>query len=276
MDAARREKQPPAGDMRWDAHQYLKFAEARTRPALDLLARIPPLAVRQIYDLGCGTGHLTRLLAGRWPEATVVGIDGSQEMLSRAAAGGGRIAWQLADIGSWEAEFPADLIVSNAALHWLPDHGRLAPRLLRQLAPEGVLAVQLPWNWNAPTHRLIREVLEEKGLDGGPFPAAALSACVLRAPVPEPSAYLDILGGEASAVELWCTEYFHRLEGPFPVLEWMKGTTLRPLLQVLDEGDAERFLHLYGERLAAAYPARADGTTLLPFRRLFWIARRRS
>jgi trans-aconitate 2-methyltransferase len=260
----------------WDAGRYLKFAGPRARPALDLLARLDDLQPRRICDLGCGTGHVTRLLAERWPEAAVDGVDGSDEMLKRAGAVPGRIAWQQGDIAGWEAGEPVDLIFSNAALHWVPGHAALLPRLMRQLSPGGVLAVQIPWNWDRPSHRLIRKVLEEDGPGGGPISKATVPAGLARAPVPRPADYLDILETTAGEVDLWSTDYVHRLEGPSPVLEWTRGTTLRPVMEMLAPAESERFLEAYGRRLAEAYPPRPDGTTLFPFRRLFIIARRKS
>jgi trans-aconitate 2-methyltransferase len=260
----------------WDPGRYLRFAEPRTRPALDLLARLDDLQPERIYDLGCGTGHVTRLLAERWPAAAVVGVDGSEEMLKRAAAVPGRVAWKRADIATWEADGPTGLIFSNAALHWVPDHTALLPRLMRQLVPGGVLAVQIPWNWDRPSHRLIREVLEGAGPGGNALSRAPIPAGLARTPVALPEDYLDILETTAHPVDLWSTDYFHRLEGPSPVLEWTRGTTLRPILEVLAPAERERFLDAYGERLAEAYPPRADGTTLFPFRRLFLLARRKT
>jgi len=267
---------PKPSETDWDPARYLQFAEPRTRPALDLLARLPDLQPERIYDLGCGTGHVTRLLAERWPAAAVVGIDGSEEMLQRAGAGTGRVTWHRADIAAWEADGPAELIFSNAALHWVPDHAALLPRLMRQLVPGGVLAVQIPWNWDRPSHRLIREVLEGGGPGGNAIPKTPIPAGLARAPVARPADYLDILETTSQPVDLWSTDYFHGLEGPSPVLEWTRGTTLRPVMEMLAPPEGKRFLSVYGERLAEAYPPRADGTTLFPFRRLFLIARRKT
>jgi trans-aconitate 2-methyltransferase len=251
----------------WDPRQYLKFADHRLRPALDLMAQIQLDDPRIVFDLGCGPGTITRLLAERWPGARVVGVDSSAEMLAKARREAPAVAFVEGDINSWTAPQPPQLLFSNATLHWLDDHAALLPRLVRQLAPGGVLAVQMPRNHDAPSHVLMRAAVE----DGAWRTRLSEVRQVLRSVEP-PQAYYRILGSIAHRVDIWETEYLHVLEGDNPVVEWTKGTGLRPYLDALDEPDRSRFLAAYAARVAAAYPPQADGRTLLPFRRLFLVA----
>ena len=252
--------------MAWDPAQYLKFAGPRLRPALDLLQRIDFEAPQIVYDLGAGAGNVTRLIAARWPEARVTGVDSSAEMLAEAAAENPQIQWQQADLGIWRPERPADVIYSNAALHWLDHHERLFPAVFARVAPGGVLAVQIPRNFGAPSHTSITET----ALDG-PW-RQRLEPLLRPSPVAEPAFYYDLLAPRAAALDIWETEYLQVLEGENPVKEWTKGTWLTPLLAVLEEPERSRFEAAYGERVAAAYPPRSDGKTLFPFRRMFLIA----
>lgn len=253
--------------MAWDPTQYLHFAGERLRPALDLLQRIDVEAPQRVVDLGAGAGNVTRLLAARWPEAHVTGVDSSPEMLARAAADLPDLEWIEADLARWRPPHPVDVLYSNAAMHWIDDHERLFPALLEHVAPGGVLAVQMPRNHAAPSHTAIAETVR-----AGPW-RARLEPLLRTAPVRDPAFYYDLLAPRAERVELWETEYVHVLTGPDPVKEWTKGTALRPLLTALDD-DAERnaFESAYATRLAHAYPRRADGRTLFPFRRLFLVA----
>jgi trans-aconitate 2-methyltransferase len=252
--------------MAWDPAQYLKFAGPRLRPALDLLQRIDVEAPQVVYDLGAGAGNVTRLIAARWPQAQIAGVDSSAEMLAKAAAENPGIEWQQADLASWRPSRPADIIYSNAALHWLDGHAELMAELLRCLKPGGVLAVQIPRNFGARSHTLITET----ALDG-PW-RAALEPLLRPSPVAEPAVYYDLLAPRAAALDIWETEYLQVLDGPNPVKEWTKGTWLAPLLAALDEPERSRFEAAYGERVAAFYPPRRDGKTLFPFRRMFLIA----
>jgi trans-aconitate 2-methyltransferase len=251
--------------LNWDPAQYLRFGSERLRPALDLLARVPAEAPALVIDLGCGAGNITALLAKRWPAAEILGIDGSEEMLARArnatAASGCRFA--RADIAAFAPERPPDVIFSNAALQWLPDHRRLLPRLFSFLAPAGVLAVQME---GAPFRRLQQEIARE-----GPW-ANALAHVGRVLPILEPTEYWDLLKPHAAMLELWETIYLHPLSGPDAALQWAMGTSLRPYLDALAEPQRSEFREAYATALRPHYPKRPDGTTLFPFRRLFLLA----
>lgn len=257
--------------MAWDPRQYERFCDQRRRPALDLfhaaLGKLerPPA---RVVDLGCGGGELAGRCAEAFPEAEVTGVDSSAPMLERARAGGARVRWLEADIATWRPESPVELILSNAALHWLPDHDSLFPRLMESLAPGGVLAVQMPRNFEAPSHVQLRAAANE-----GPW-AARLKGALAESPVHDPARYHDWLAPLARTLDFWETTYLHILTGADPVLEWTKGTAMRPVLDRLDEIEAALFMADYGSRLRLAYPPRPDGVTLFPFRRLFLVARR--
>lgn len=251
----------------WDPSQYLKFADHRLRPALDLIARIPLGEARSIWDLGCGPGTVTLLLKERWPHASICGLDSSSAMLDKARAIAG-IAWAEGDIARWTPDAPADLVFSNAALHWVQDHARLFPHLVRQVRRGGVLAVQMPRNFTAPSHQLLYRTARE-----GPW-AARLATLLHDAPVRQPEHYYDLLAPLATHIDIWEVEYLHVLQGENAVLEWTKGTAVRPLLDALPQTMHADFLSAYAARLAAAYPRRLDGMTLFPFRRLFIVATR--
>lgn len=253
--------------MSWNPEQYLKFAGPRLQPALDLMARLPAdLAAPLAVDLGCGTGSATLRLAERWPQAEVIGVDDSADMLARAAPACSRVRWVQGHLGHWRVPSPAGLIFSNAALHWLPDHVTLFPTLLSQLAPGGVLAVQMPRNFGAPSHQLIHAT----ALDG-PW-RARLAPLVTPPPVAEPRWYIEQLAPHVNALDVWETEYQQVLTGPDPVKEYTKGTWLMRFLQALPPDEAAAFEVDYAARVRAAYPPLADGRTLFPFRRLFIVA----
>lgn len=255
--------------MAWDPAIYSAFAQPRLRPALDLMARIELADARRVVDLGCGTGNVTRILKDRWPGADVIGIDSSPEMLATARDHGGGVRYLQADAGAWaEDGGEVDVLFSNAALHWLDDHRELFPRLMARVAPGGVLAVQMPHNHYAASHAVMAEAAA-----AGPW-AGVLSPLAGRFPVGDPAFYYDLLAPHASHVDIWETEYLHVLEGDNPVVTWTRGTALRPLLDAVDGAWATGFLAEYARRILAAYPPRADGRTLFPFRRLFMVARR--
>ena len=244
--------------MPWNPAQYLEFADARLRPALDLLARIRLDAPRTIVDLGCGTGNVTRLLAERWPQARIVGIDSSQAMLREARAAThdeSRFTFVTADLSQW-----------------LPDHAALFARVATMVAPGGVLAVQMPDNFRAASHTLIADIARSERW------RATLGGIVREPPVAAPPDYFAWLSALMSKVDIWRTEYLQvldaRKDGEHPVAAWTKGTWLVPFLEALGESDRAKFLREYMDRLAVAYPPCDDGRTLFSFRRLFIVANR--
>ena len=252
----------------WDPAQYLRFAGHRLRPALDLLNRIDLERPETVTDLGCGAGNVTRWLAQRWPDADVTGIDGSAAMLAKAAESLPGVRWLQADIAPWAPERPQHLIYTNAALHWLPDHEALFPKLAGDLAPGGVLAVQMPRNFAEPSHTAMADAAR-----AGPW-IETLEAMLKPAPVHEPAFYHRLLAPAVSELDLWETTYFQLLEGENPVAEWTRGTWLKPMLDALGEDWRAGFEAAYRARIAAAYPPGPDGRTLFPFRRLFIVAKR--
>lgn len=255
----------------WQSGQYLKFAGERTQPAVDLAGRIALAAPRRVIDLGCGPGNSTAVLAARWPGAALTGLDSSPAMIAAAQRDFPNGRWLTGDIATWTADAPWDVVFSNAALQWVPDHAALLPRLLTQVAPGGVLAVQMPANFDAPAHRLMRE-LGATAKWRRHFPAAPREWAVQDA-----AFYYDLLAPLTARFDLWHTDYLHVMPGPEAIIEWYQGTGLRPWLDALP-GDAERadFLADYGALIAAAFPRRPDGRVLFPFRRLFFIATVRS
>ncbi|HJU83609.1 MAG TPA: trans-aconitate 2-methyltransferase [Holophagaceae bacterium] len=252
----------------WNPTQYLQFADTRTRPAADLLARVDLTAPGFVVDLGCGPGNSTELLNRRWPGARILGVDGSPQMVAAARAAHPEWEWQESDIADWTAPEPADLLFANAALHWLPDHAALLPRLLAQLAPGGSLAVQMPRNFDASAHQLIRRTAEE-----GPWRSHFLNIQDWHPPL-EPAAYYGILAPHVRHLDLWETEYLQIMDGPERIVEWAKGTALLPFLGRLDGGERGDFLARYTEAVAEAYPRQPDGKVLFPFKRLFFVAHR--
>ncbi|CAM5455072.1 trans-aconitate 2-methyltransferase [Streptomyces aurantiogriseus] len=261
----------------WDPAQYLRHAGHRARPFTDLLARVPDLPTEppagppRIADLGCGPGNVTTVLADRWPTARITGYDNSEQMLAEAQAhAGARLDFAYADLTTWTPTETYDLIVSNAALHWVPGHLDAFPAWLDGLAPGGTFAFQVPDNVHAPLHALLRD------LGNTPRWKDRL-APVLRHEdsVHAPGVYLDHLARLACDTDVWTTTYHHVLEGEDPVLDWTKGTALRPVLTALaDDPEArDAFVTEYRDLLREAYPSHAYGT-VLPFRRLFVVARK--
>lgn len=254
--------------MLWDPSQYLRYAGERLRPAIDLLGRIDIAAPELVVDLGCGPGNVTAILKRRWPDAEVSGIDGSAEMLARAREAAPDCTFTQADFGTWAPARKVDVLYSNAALHWLGEHERLLPRLLAQVAPGGCLAVQMPAMHDAPLRALQYEVAAK-----GPW-AAALAGVGSAPPILSPGAYWDLLRPRCAALDMWETIYMHALEGEEAAVQWARGTSLKPFLDALPEdGLRAGYLAAYAEAVRPHYPRRADGVTLLPFRRLFLVAR---
>ena len=256
--------------MAWNPQQYLKFSGHRLRPALDLLMRIPDLPVRNVADLGAGAGNVTKLIKERWPGAVVVGVEGSAEMVAAGQKAAPEVEWLHQDLGAWHPGGRYDLIYSNAALHWLPDHARLFPSLMERVEPGGILAVQMPRNFGAPSHLLIAETVLN-----GPW-RSKLEHLITPPPVLQPAFYHDLLAPQSENIDIWETEYLQVLQGENPVKEWTKGTWLMRYLDALQGQDKAAFEAAYGERIANAYPLNSAGQTLFPFRRLFIVVQRKA
>ncbi|MGY1664784.1 trans-aconitate 2-methyltransferase [Geodermatophilus sp. SYSU D00696] len=258
-------------DTAWDPATYLRYAGERARPFADLLARVDAREPRVVVDLGCGEGALTASLAARWPEAQVTGVDSSPEMLAAAAAHAvdGRVGFELGDVRDWRPDGPVDVVVSNAVLHWVPGHAGLLARWAGYLAPGGRLAVQVPGNHRAPTHRLLADLCAAPEWSG-----RLAAAAPPPEPVLDPAAYLDVLVDAGLTADVWETTYLHVLRGPDPVLTWVRSTVLRPVLARLDDDAAAGLTAAYAAALREAYPVRPDGTTVLPFRRVFAVGSR--
>jgi trans-aconitate 2-methyltransferase len=252
----------------WDATQYLRYGDERARPFLDLLARIGASDPGYVVDLGCGPGNLTALLARRWPVAEVMGVDSSPEMIEAATAlrmpGA---SFRLGDVRDWAAPRPPDVITCNAVLQWVPDHHDLVAGWADMLAPGGWLAFQLPGNFDSPNHTLIAE------LASTPRWRALLAGVQLNRQAGDPAEYAALLSRPGFRVDAWETTYLHILPGRDPVLEWAKGTALRPVLAALDAEQGAAFLAEYGGRLRGAYKPGSSGT-FFPFRRVFTVVHR--
>jgi len=256
--------------MVWNPQQYLKFSGHRLRPAVDLLMRIPDFSVKRVADLGAGAGNVTRLIKERWPDAAVLAVEGSAEMVAAGKKAAPEVEWLHQDLGSWRPAQTWDVIYSNAALHWLPEHERLFPSLMERVSPGGILAVQMPRNFEAPSHLLIAETALS-----GPW-RSRLEHLVTAPPVHAPGFYHRLLAPQSENIDIWETEYLQVLEGDNPVKEWTKGTWLTRYLDVLRGDERTAFEAAYGERVAKAYPRDSAGQTLFPFRRLFMVAQRKA
>lgn len=253
----------------WNAELYLRFSDERTQPALDLSARIAVSDPARIIDLGCGPGNSTAILRRRWPLAEITGLDNSPEMIAAASQGYPEGKWQLGEIEAWSADPPFDLVFSNATLQWLPDHALLFRRLLSQVAPCGALAVQMPAHFNSPMHR---EILQVAADSQWRHLMDAARNSMTREP---PAFYYKVLQPLSKHVVIWETEYYHILDGPQAIIEWFRGTGLRPYLDALESDEQKKsFEEQLLERYTRSYPPQHDGRILFPFRRLFIIAYR--
>lgn len=248
----------------WDSVQYLRFEEARTRPARDLLSRVRLESPNTVVDVGCGPGNSTRLLLERWPQASIVGLDSSFPMLREARKAIPEATFVQGDLCTWRPNASVDLVFSNATLQWVDDHPTVIAHLLDWLSPSGVLAVQMPDNFDYPSHALMRRLASNDRW------RARLRGVLRRAPVASAAEYHRMLGN-GRRVDVWTIEYLHVLTGSDPVLDWVRGSGLRPVLDRLDEKEGAEFAAEYAAALRDAYPPEPDGTTLFPFRRLFFV-----
>jgi trans-aconitate 2-methyltransferase len=256
--------------MSWSAKQYVAFEDERTRPARDLLAAIPPVDARLAIDIGCGPGNSTQLLVERFANATVRGLDSSADMIEAARQRLPQVRFDTADIDTWNEPGPFDVIFANAVLQWLPDHATLLPALASRLTQGGSLAIQMPDNLNEPSHRLMREVAAD-----GPWVSKLADAAGQRTEMASASDYYSMLRPHCARVDVWRTTYHHPLAGGASgVVEWFKGSGLRPFLAPLDEVEKAQYLKQYQTAIERAYPTLADGSVLLPFPRLFIVATR--
>lgn len=256
----------------WDAKQYLRFNDQRTRPCRELAARIAIEAPERVIDLGCGPGNSTSVLAERWPESELTGLDSSPEMIDAAQKAYPHRTWRISDIAAWSGQNAEtyDVVFSNAAVQWVDDHPVLFPKLLARVARGGALAIQMPGNFHAPAHRIMRELAASPAWRDH-FPPDG----VREWHVDDPAAYHDILAPIAAAVDFWETEYLHVMENAAAIVEWYKGTGLRPFLDTLASNQQKAdFTSQYLERIQRAYPVRKDGRVIFPFRRLFLIGYR--
>jgi trans-aconitate 2-methyltransferase len=254
----------------WDPASYLHFTQERSRPFHDLVARVPARSPRTVVDLGCGPGHLTATLADRWPESRIVGIDSSPSMVDRARQEAARVTFTVGDLHDWQPGPDVDVLVTNAVLQWVPGHQRLLTRWARELPPGAWLAMQVPANYDAPSHRTLWTVAEQ-----GPW-RAELVPLLREAPVRDAVGYAELLAGAGCAVDAWETTYVHLLpaspDADHPVFTWLEGTALRPIRAALGDATWDRFRAALSARLAEQYPVR-HGQVYFPFRRVFLVAR---
>lgn len=254
--------------MLWDPDRYGSFSTPRSRPAYDLLRSCDHPAPNTVVDLGCGTGQITVGLAEKWPSARVFGLDSSAEMLDRAPRDHERTTWVQADVREWQPESEVDVIFSNAALHWVDEHETLFPRLIEYLSPSGVLAVQMPANYDQPSHRIAIEMAT------GTRWESRLRHLARPLPVMSAGAYARILAPLVSDLNIWHSTYLHVLDGDSAVSRWVEGSLLRPFLDALDLDESAAFISEYRAAVATQYEVLSDGRTLFPFRRLFVVGNR--
>jgi trans-aconitate 2-methyltransferase len=254
--------------MTWSPKQYSTFEAERTRPVRDLLAAVPTTNVHSAIDIGCGPGNSTEVLAQRFPGASIRGFDSSADMIAAARKRMPGAVFDVLDVATWDEPDSFDVILANAVLHWVPDHSALLPALAAKLAPAGSLAIQMPDNLEEPAHRSMRETAAD-----GPWATKLAAAVATRTPMRAPEWYYRVLRASCREVNVWRTTYYHPLAGgPRAIVEWFKGSGLRPFLDPLDPGERAAYLERYEAAISEAYPALEDGTVLLPFPRLFMVA----
>lgn len=251
----------------WSAEQYLKFEDERTRPARDLLAQVPLRQPQKIADIGCGPGNSTALLVERWPQASVIGVDTSADMLRQARERLPGHKFIEANVAHWAPPAGTEVLFANAVFQWVPEHLKHLKRLLGGLPAGGVLAVQMPDNLDEPSHIMMREVAFQE-----PWRHQLAKAAELRDGLPVPGVYYDALRPLCSRLEIWHTIYNHVLDDAVAIVEWVKGTGLRPFVDPLEPPERKAYLAAYTARIAAAYPPQADGKVLLRFPRIFIVA----
>jgi trans-aconitate 2-methyltransferase len=253
----------------WDANLYLQFADERTQPSIDLVARITAREPRRIVDLGCGPGNSTEILRRRWPNADLIGVDHSPDMIAAARSAFPAGKWLIGNISTFQDDQPFDIVFSNAALQWVPNHHAVFPHLWEMVAPGGVLAVQVPVHLSSPLHQLILEIAND------PIWQTRLTNARTAIVVGRPENYYEILQQLGARIEMWVTEYYHIMEDARAIVSWIRGTGLRPFLQALaDDNERQMFLDRLLEGVARAYPCQKDGRVLFPFRRLFLLSAR--
>jgi trans-aconitate 2-methyltransferase len=258
----------------WDAGQYLKFADERTRPCRELAAGIALDSPKKIIDLGCGPGNSTTVLRDRWPDAQISGLDSSPEMIASARKSAPQVNWVVGDITAWASDDSNpekfDIVFSNAAMQWVPDHAQTIPKLLERTAPGGALAIQVPCNFDSPAHSAMRDLAASETWRKS-FPTGGVREWLVH----NPPFYFDVISPKSVRVDLWETEYQHVMDSHDAIVQWYRGTGLRPFLDALpNSAERERFAADYLQIIRQAYPPQANGQILFPFRRLFMISYR--
>jgi trans-aconitate 2-methyltransferase len=251
----------------WRPEDYLRFNDERSRPARDLVARIPLKAPGLVYDLGCGPGNSTALLREAYPQAKLIGLDTSKTMLAKARKDVPQVQFVEADIAAWQGDSDADLLYANASFQWVPDHVSILLRLLQGLKARGVLALQMPDNLDEPSHRLMRETA-----GAGPWAKALRHAAGSREIIRTPNDYYTLLKPQCRSLDIWHTAYYHVLDGVQGIVAFVRTTGLRPYLDPLDEAMRGEFTDVYRAKLAKAYPEISDGKVLMRFPRIFLVA----
>ncbi|MBH51651.1 MAG: trans-aconitate 2-methyltransferase [Chloroflexi bacterium] len=250
----------------WNPDQYGLYKNERLRPGIDLFEQITIESPKTIYDLGCGTGTLTNLLHNKWPGASVIGVDSSETMLGKANEAYPDIIWENSQLQNWKPNVNPDIIYTNAALHWIDNHSEIIPGWIKSLNPNGIFAMQVPNNWREPSHSNLAKVVRSGDWNNKLLPK------LRELPILSIEEYYDLLNPITSHINIWETTYIQILEGVNPVLEWLKGTLIPPLLDLLDKKEQLLFIDQYAQLVSRDYPIRKDGKTIFPFKRLFIVA----